>query len=118
MPDSMITLPDMGDRRRSLRAASRARQLLIDHFGVDVKETALRGVHWVEGGRAYFELDLPSLEGANQALGNLQIDGTPVQGISVNAAADQKGDPCLSCGNIAGADTPPVCPCCNFQEIS
>jgi hypothetical protein len=118
MQNAQVIIPDHGDRKHTLRAALRARQYLMERFNGGAHATALRGVHRLDGDRAYFELEVPSLEQAIHSLDDLRIDGHAIAGIVVETADPSKGEPCLNCGNIAGSHTPPVCPSCGFQEIS
>lgn len=118
MTNVEFIVPGLGDRKDTLRAASRARLHVRDRLGEQAQNAPLRGVHWLPGDRAYFDLNVPSIKEAEEALSDLEIDGQPVPSIAVQPAPAVYGDPCVNCGNIAGRSTPPVCPNCNFREIS
>lgn len=118
MPDFQVLIPAQGDRKRTLRAALRARLHLQERLGAAIGETSLRGVHWLEPDRAYFEFRGISRDIFENALQDLRVENAAITGIVVSTATENKGDPCLNCGNIAGGTTPPICPSCNFQEIS
>jgi hypothetical protein len=114
MPRTRITITGVDDRREQLRVASRLREELIDTLDVHLDSRyPLNGIHRDEGKRPYFEFavdDVGLVEGFVR-------DRGPDHRAEISVPVEPLGEPCASCGNIAGPTLPTVCPNCGFRDI-
>ncbi len=110
-----ITIAETGNRGEDLRVAARLRTDLWENSRVEaVANSPLRGTHFDENGRAYFEYatDFPGeVRDVLRAheYGNLAV---------LNENPPPLGQACENCGNIAGPHLPLDCPNCRFRDIT
>ncbi len=110
-----ITITNSPDRAEQLRLASRIRQELIERTRVSLaSDYPLPGVHRDEQGRAYLEFATNDLNRIRQVL----HEGGHDQHAALSEPRDPLGEPCASCGNVAGPVLPAICPNCGFREIT
>lgn len=114
MPRYRIRIVNVPDRTEQLRRAIRLRGDLIEHAQVWLDtDHPLQGVHRDFEGRPYFEFAADHREAINQVLSR---DGYSAF-TELTVTEEPLGEPCQSCGNIAGPISPPQCPNCGFVDI-
>jgi hypothetical protein len=64
--------------------------------------------------RAYFEFSTNYVDEVRRVLREYGHESS----VTVEEVAGPAGEPCLRCGHVAGPVTPPVCPNCEFRDIS
>lgn len=110
-----ITVNETGDRAEGLRVAANVRRDLFAHSPVEVDpDNPLHGTHRDESGRAYFEFSTEHPDEVRRVLNEYDH----ADRVELTERREALGEPCLNCGNIAGAVLPAVCPNCEFQDIS
>ena len=103
------------DRADDLRLASRLRASLYTHSAIAVDpDNRAYAIHRDGDGNAYFEFSADSVQAVQDVVSKC---GVPDR-VKIAKVAGPDGEPCLNCGNIAGAIAPAVCTNCGFRDVS
>jgi len=102
------------DPADDLRYAARVRSDLWAHSPVEIDpDSRVHGTHRDAERNAYFEFatDMPSeVERVIREFGHAER-------VAVAVVAEDLGEACQNCGNIAGPVLPPICPTCGHRDI-
>lgn len=110
-----ITALPNSDPPKELRRLAILRRDLYGHSPVEIDpDNPAHRTQRDHDRRAYFEFSTDFVDEVRRVLREYGHE----QHVIMEEVPGPAGEPCLNCGHIAGPVTPPVCPNCDFREIS